>query len=111
MPVLNVGDESIGQSSAINFYLAAENGLLGSSNLEAAKIIGIEESIKEMQTAFRTLVPYGTIPTDEALDQWFTGGATDVSGPAQREGQQQRYAVWYLGRIEQLLGDNGFAVP
>ncbi|RYY86126.1 hypothetical protein EON63_06250 [archaeon] len=40
MPVLEVGGESVGQSAAINFYLASELGLMGSSNLEAAHIIG-----------------------------------------------------------------------
>lgn len=48
MPLLNVGSESIGQSAAINFYVAAENGLLGEGNLQAAQIMAISEHIKEM---------------------------------------------------------------
>jgi hypothetical protein len=48
MPAIQVGESSIGQSAAVNFYVASENGLLGSSNLEAAQIIAIAEHIKEM---------------------------------------------------------------
>ncbi|KAJ8022369.1 Hematopoietic prostaglandin D synthase [Holothuria leucospilota] len=38
LPVLEVDGEQIPQSSAINHFLASEFGLLGSSNLETAKI-------------------------------------------------------------------------
>lgn len=110
MPVLKIGDESIGQSSAINFYLASEFGLMGSSTLEAAKIIAIEESVKELATAFRTLLPYGVTPTEELFNTWFDGGATDDSGPADVSKRAERYLTWFLGRIEKLLGNNGFAV-
>ena len=39
MPLLTVGDQSVGQSAAINFYIASENGFLGNNNMEAAQII------------------------------------------------------------------------
>lgn len=110
MPVLKVGDNDIGQSSAINFYLASEFGLMGSSNLEAAKIISIEETIKELTAAFRTLLPYGVTPTEEFFDTWFNGGANDVDGQADGEKRSQRYLTWYSGRLEKILGNNGFAV-
>lgn len=110
MPVMKIGDESIGQSSAINFYLASEANLMGASLLEAAKIISIEESLKDMNNSFRSLVPYGVQPTEEIWDQWFTGGATDYTGPASRDGQSTRYAHWYFHRIENMLGSNGYAV-
>jgi len=110
MPVVVVGDDTVGQSLAINYFLAAENGLMGASNLEAAKILSIAEHIREMRTKWSELVPYGTEPSEEALDKWFDGGATDTTGVADRAGQPTRYLKWWMGRIEQTLGDAGFAV-
>jgi glutathione S-transferase len=110
MPVIKVGEEFLGQSSAINYYVASELFLMGSSNFEAAKIISIEESLKEMHAAYHRLVPYGQSPTEEQHNEWFTGGATDVEGAANPSGKDKRYAIWYLGRIEKLLGTTGFAV-
>lgn len=110
MPLLSQGDETIGQSAAINYYVAAENGLLGSSNLEAAKIISIGEHVKEMMTGFRLVVPWGTEPKEEELAKWFDGGATDFTGPADRAGHSTRFLKWWLNRIEATLGDQGFAV-
>lgn len=110
MPVADVGDASIGQSAAINHYFAAENGLLGNNNLEAAQIIAVSEHLKEMMTAFRTVVPYGTDPTPEALEKWFDTGATDVTGPAVGADRATRFLKWWMGRIEAVLGTNGFAV-
>jgi glutathione S-transferase len=110
MPVMKIGDESIGQSSAINFYLASQANLMGASLMEAAKIISVEECLKDMNNSYRAIVPYGVQPTDENWDQWFTGGATDITGPALRDGQSSRYAYWYFSRIEQMLGSHGYAV-
>lgn len=110
MPVIAIGDDSIGQSAAINFYVAAENGLLGKSNLEAAKIISIAEHVKEMIAAYTKLVPWGTEPSTEQLEQWFEQGATDVTGTAVRDTASTRYLTWWMGRIEAVLGPNGFAV-
>lgn len=110
MPVLQVDSDSIGQSAAINYYIAAEHGLLGSSNLEAAKIIALSEHVKEMLASYKTVVPYGVEPTDEMLDKWFTGGSVDVTGTAARDGQSTRYATWWMSRIETILDSNGFAI-
>jgi len=110
MPVLQVGDDSIGQSAAINFYVAVENGLMGTSNLEAAKIISIHEHLKEMVTAWRTVAAYGTAMTEEQENKWFDEGATDSTGTAVRDGYSTRYLTWWLGRIENALGNHGFAV-
>jgi len=103
-------DESIGQSAAINFYIASETGLMGSSTLEAAKIISISEHLKELNTAWRSVVAWGKEASAEDLDKWFDSGATDVTGIADRAGQPTRYAKWFMGRIEATLGDGGFAV-
>jgi len=110
MPLLEVGEHSIGQSAAINFFIASENGLMGSNHLEAAQIISIAEHLKEMNTAYRALVPWGVEPTEAQLDTWFNSGATDVSGTADRAGQPTRYLTWWMGRIEKTLASTGFAV-
>ena len=110
MPVLSVGDQSIGQSAAINFYVASECGLLGDSTFEAASIISVSEHLKEMITAYRTVMPWGQEPTPEAIEKWFDSGATDSVGTADRAGQPTRYLKWWAGRIEAALGSNGFAV-
>lgn len=110
MPVISIGEETIGQSAAINFYIAIENGLMGSSNLEAAQIISISEHLKELMTAFRALVPYGQEPSAESLDKWFDGGATDTSGPAVGADRSNRFLSWFMGRMEATLGSEGFAV-
>lgn len=111
MPIASVGDNTIGQSVAINYFIAAEVGLAGSNAFETAQILSVGEHIKEMMKAFRDLVPYGTEPTEEKLDTWFTTGATDATGPADRAGYSTRFAKWWFGRIEaSLTGTNGFAV-
>lgn len=110
MPIVQVGDDHIGQSVAINYYIAAENGFMGANNLEGAQILAIVEHLKEMNQAFRGLVAWGKEPTEEALNQWFDGGATDVTGVASRDGQPTRYLTWWMGRIEAALGSQGFAV-
>lgn len=46
MPVVSFGEESFGQSSAINFVVASECGLMGSSTFEAGHIIGLSEHLK-----------------------------------------------------------------
>jgi len=111
LPCLAVGEDAVGQSVAINYFVASENGLMGSSNLEAAKILGISEHLKEMTSAWRVLVPYGVEPSAENLSTWFDSGAEDVSGPAVGATRSTRFAKWYMGRIESVLGPNtGFAV-
>eukprot|EP01034_Spumella_vulgaris_P032424 gene32424-40020_t len=110
MPLLEVGSHSIGQSAAINFFIASENGLMGANHLEAAQIISIGEHLKEMSAAYITLVPRGSEPTEEQADTWFNTGSTDNSGAADRAGYATRYFKWWLGRIENALGTKGFAV-
>jgi len=110
MPVLQVGDNSVGQSAAINYYIASENGLLGNGTWEAAKIIAIYEHLKEMTTAWRSVAAYGTAMTPEQENKWFDEGATDTTGTAVRDGYSTRYLTWWMGRIENALDNSGFAV-
>jgi len=110
MPVATIGEQSIGQSSAINMYFANEFGLMGSNNVEASQILAINEHLKEMDVSYKTLVPWATKPQPGALDTWFDGGAQDITGMAEHDGMRKRYLTWWLGRIELTLNTNGFAV-
>lgn len=112
MPLVEIdGTSSIGQSGAINFYVASLCGLMGDSVLEAAQILNISEHIKEMRTAYSKLVSFGSEASPEVIKKWFEEGATDVTGPADRAGYESRYLTWWMGRIENSLpGTAGFAV-
>ncbi len=110
MPILEQDGQCLGQSAAINYYVASENGLMGSNSWEAAQIISVQEHLKEMLTAYRTLVPWGVEPNAENVDKWFDQGSADVTGAADRSGYSTRYLTWWMGRIEAALGDKGFAV-
>ena len=108
MPLLEEGGQTVGQSLAIYYYVASQNGLMGNNAWEAAQILSVHEHLKELNAAFRA-VPWGDEPA-KALDQWFDGGANDVTGVADGAGQSTRYLTWFMGRIEATLGNKGFAV-
>lgn len=111
MPILEVDGESIGQSAAINFYVAAELGLMGDTPLEGAKIVMIQEHLKEMSAAWRGVMPMGAEVTPEMLNKWFGGGSEDRSpAPADAAGRNERFFWWWAGRIESVVGEGGFAV-
>ena len=112
VPLLQCASGSIGQSAAINFYVASECGLMGSSPFEAAQIINFNEHLKELSQAYRKAIPYGTDPSEvaEAVADFFdNAAATDFAGPANREKMGDRKLKWFLGRMEGLVGD-GFVV-
>jgi len=109
MPVIGTDAGSIGQSAAIYFYVATVTGLAGKTPFETAKCLEVLEHTKETMTAFRSVVPYGTTPSEEQLNKWFDSGATDSEGVAQ--GRGERFFPWWLGRIEaSLTGTDGYAV-
>lgn len=110
LPVVSIGDKSIGQSTAINFYFASEYGLMGKNNFEAAQVVAISEHLRELNASFQTLNPLGVHPDSQAMNKWFDGGAKDVTGHAEAETQNVRYLTWWMGRIERVLGPQGFAV-
>jgi len=61
--------------------------------------------------AFRSVCTYGQPPTEEQLDTWFNTGADDASpAPAAGADRSTRYAKWWMGRIEYVVGDGGVAV-
>jgi hypothetical protein len=82
MPMVEVDGEGIGQAVAINLFIASECGLLGNTHFEAAKIMSFHEHAQEMYKAYLTLVPERTTPLEQNVEMWFSGGATDISGPA-----------------------------
>jgi hypothetical protein len=49
MPVVQCDAGSVGQSLAINFFVASECGLMGSSTFEAAKILEVAEHVSEIR--------------------------------------------------------------
>jgi len=111
MPVCSSEAGDVGQSAAINFYIASELDLMGSSTFEAATIIAIQEHLKECGAAFRQKVPYGAEPTEEGMNAWFDGGAEDRSpAPADGSKRSERNINWWIGRIEGCVGEGGFAV-
>merc|ERR1712232_767230 len=110
LPLLETPAGAIGQMVAINFYVATECGMMGSNPLEAAQILALQEHIKEMQMAYLKLIPYGSEPTTEKLDEFFLpSDAQDYSGPADPSKMAARRADWFVARIEALVG-NKFAV-
>jgi len=110
LPVIAIGDKSLGQTVAINYYFAAEYGMMGKDHFEAAQIIAISEHLRELHASFHTLNPLATQPDPEAMHKWFDGGAKDTTGLAVQDTQNARYLTWYMGRIERVVGPHGFAV-
>lgn len=100
MPLLRCAAGTIGQSGAINHYVAATCGLLGSSPFEAAEIVAFTEHLRELSTDFRSLVPYGAEPTPAALDAFFDdASATDYAGPADGAKRSARHLKWCVGGV------------
>lgn len=107
LPLLQVDNESIGQSVAINYYLASQLDFLGDTPLEAAHILEFQEHLKEMKAAYFQVCPYGSEPTQAQLDLWFNGGAEDQSPePADMNSRDNRMMRWWCGRLEYLVGRN-----
>ena len=106
LPVITYDDNfTLGQSTAINFYLASKLNLMGDSLEESAKIMEFNEHIKEMMQSWRNLCPYGTEPNDEIWETWFNTGADDKSPePANMKTRGTRYFTWWANRLEYLVG-------
>jgi glutathione S-transferase len=114
MPVMKLpgGAGSIGQSCAINYYLAQELGLFGSSLVEGAAIISIQEHLRELKSSWSSMVPYGKEPEPADVDRYFdtTPESADLSGGADMTKRKDRYLRWYMGRLEGIVGGAGHAV-
>jgi len=101
--------ESIGQSAAIYNYVASVCNYNGDNVTDASKIMAITEHVKELNTAWRALCPWGTEATADVLSKWFDTGAIDTTGAADGSKRAERHLTWWLGRIENTVGAN-FAV-
>jgi len=97
LPLLLVDGGSIGQSKAIERYLAAEFDLMGTNTLQAAQVDAFCEHVRDISTAFgkERGNPFGpmTDDTKAKLDVWFT----------------DTLPGWYT-RMEAVTGDKGHAV-
>jgi len=115
LPMIKTPAGSIGQSKGINSYLATTLGLNGANPFETAKIVAIDESLGEMMAAWSKLMPDKEGATDadkaanaaEKIRVWFAeSDAKDYCGPSDMSGTRgQRYAKWFLKRLETILGD------
>ena len=109
MPNAECAAGGVGQSNAVNYFVAASNNLAGDSVLETAKILELQEHLGEIKQTWYKLVPFGTEATAENLDKFFTEGGVDNEGIAGSRGD--RFGKWFVGRIEtSLTGTGGFAV-
>jgi len=112
MPVLKVdGVGSLGQSAAMYYYVASELGFNGANSFEAAQIISISEHLKELDAAYRKVFPWGSVPDEAALKDFFQNEeVNDFTGPAAASGQGKRKMTWFLGRLNEIMPDTGFSV-
>ena len=56
-------------------------------------------------------MPFGATPSEETLAALFDDAtASDFTGPAVGETASKRNIRWYAGRMERLVGADGFAV-
>jgi len=111
MPVMSQDGKFVGQSVAINYYIAKQTGMMGANDFEAAQIISLQEHLRECMESFRKLIPYGNTPAEDELNTWFDTGATDSNGPADMKARKSRFLKWYVGRIENCItGSDGYAV-
>lgn len=105
-----VGDTRIGQSGAIERYLARKAGLMGSSDEEAAIIECIVENVNDIKGAFRKIrdLPNGP-DKDSKLSTWYATSFPEWLGklekslpstvPGSAVGEKLSYAdivLWHL---------------
>ena len=109
LPVLNHNGAVIGQSGAINRYLARRLGLVGTSEVEAAQVDALTEHIADVRAAYRKLFPYRqelTAAEAEANGKvWF-----DTPAVPAVEDRSERQLRWFLGHIETTLPGGGYSV-
>ena len=105
LPVISEKSWTCGQSSSINVYIAATRNLMGEKGnwKDFCDVLTIQESVKEMNQAYRELIPYGTTPTKELNEKWFESGAKDRAPKSSDFSNRDRYFHWYCGRLEDLV--------
>jgi len=93
VPLLEVDGVGIGQSKAIERFLARRFGLFGTSDIETAQIDAIAEHVRDIKDAWRKTQALKDTEKQEATAKWF---AEDLPG-------------WF-GKLEKVVGANGVAV-
>jgi len=105
MPFVYDNGKGIGQSATIWRYIAHCEGLMGTGHIEGAHIDGIVETVKELLDSWGKIFPYGNTFDDqkkqEVRDLYFNTVSTT---------RTDRYFQWHLNFLEQIVGDDGFAV-
>jgi len=91
VPYLEVDGEIISQSKTIERYLANKFNMMGSSELEAAHIDSICESVRDFKDMYQKVRV--AEDKEKASSEWFTATLVEK-----------------LVLLENLLGDNGFSV-
>ncbi len=72
VPLLEVGDQIISQSKAIERFVAKKAGLAGSNDLEAAQIDAVVEHVRDIKQAYQTpRKTEGDEAREEAMRVWF----------------------------------------
>ena len=71
VPYLVVDDEIICQSKSIERFLANRFGLMGSNEIESAKIDSICECIRDFKTAYQTVRKLPEDKKAEGMNKWF----------------------------------------
>lgn len=92
LPMLKADGLEVGGSKAIYRYIATTYGLNGSNASEAATIDSLCGLVGDISEAFGKM---------DDKTQWFEGTAT---------GMGQRGLIWYVTRLEKLVGGEGYAV-
>lgn len=106
VPILKHNGETIGQSPAIARYLAKKLGFFGKTEMDAARIDAICEHVRDIQAAWRKVMPYGAALSAEekaaALDTWF-----DTPPTPELEGRAERQLEWYVAQLDRLVAQSG----
>jgi glutathione S-transferase len=97
LPILEVGNDRIGQSRAIERYVAKDLGLMGKGKIQEAQIDAYCEHIRDLRDAYNKVRGNPFAPTtpeiEEAKEKWYS----------------DTMKTW-MKKIEAVTGDNGFAV-
>lgn len=114
VPLMKHNGEYIGQTAAIERYVAQVSGCFGVNDIEAAKIDSISQTVKEMKGAYLRLASYPGPHAEkdekkrkELLDTWFDTPAPEGT---KKEDMAKRMVRWWLRNIEAVVGGDGFAV-
>ncbi|CAE7243684.1 GST [Symbiodinium natans] len=71
VPLLEVDGKKIGQSKAIERYLAADFGMMGGSSVEAAQIDQLGETIRDLKDAYQKAKGVKEEEKAAAMEKWF----------------------------------------